>query len=195
MSEEAPVGPTIDTEAAFAKGGTHEEGEVLTTTDASMKRCFFADANVIAKAMAATIAAAASDVSAKATTPSLKSVPVEEGAPVEKKIPEGPGLVTEGISAEVSTPRKGGTSPTGAKIEEAPLTSPPPIISSSDPFVALSLVVKGGPSLVVTPSSIPMTIGKNSLPFIFLLYLLSFLFIYFLCTLLLTMSTAMPRRF
>lgn len=195
MSEEASVGPTIDTEAAFAKGDTHEEGEVLTTIDASMKRCFFADANVIAKAMAATIAAAASDVSAKATTPSLKSVPVEEGAPVEEKIPEGPGLVTEGISAEVSTLRKGGTSPTGAKTEEAPLTSPPPIISSSNPFVALSLVVKGGPSLVVTPSSIPMTIGTNSLPFIFLLYLLSFLFIYFLCTLLLTMSTAVPRRF
>ncbi|XP_075667621.1 uncharacterized protein LOC142637225 [Castanea sativa] len=163
MSEDAPVGPTADTEAIFAKGGTHEEGEVFTEVDASMKRCFFADANVIAKAMAAAIATATSDVSAKAMTPSPESVPANEGAPVEEKILEGPGLVTEGISAEVSIPPRGGDSPTGTQTEEAPLTSPSPIISSSDPFVTLSQVVKGGPSLVVTTSSIPMTIGSEVL--------------------------------
>ena len=160
---------------------------------------FFADAKMIANEMAAAIAAAAGDVSTKAPTPSPESVPAEKGALVKENIPEGPGLVTKGISAEVSTPSRGGASPTGAQTEEAPLTTPL-VKSSSDPFAALSQVVKGGPSLVVTPSSIPMTIGTNSLPLLFLLYLLSLLYFYFyfyflfLCTLLLTMSAIMPHR-
>ena len=40
----------------------------------------------------------------------------------------------------------------------------PPIISASDPFIALSHAMKDGSSLVVTPSSIPsfVTIGPNA---------------------------------
>ncbi|KAL0010232.1 hypothetical protein SO802_005340 [Lithocarpus litseifolius] len=137
---------------------TRKERFLLSTaSDASMKG-FFADAKMIANAMAAATATAANDVSTKAQTPSLESVPAEKGAPVEEKIPEGPGLVTEGISAEVSTPPRGGASPMGARTEEVPLTTPL-VISFSDPFAALSQVVIGGPSLVVTPSSIPVTIG------------------------------------
>nr|POF05223.1 hypothetical protein CFP56_56845 [Quercus suber] len=159
MSEEAPVRPTADTEATSAKDGTHEEGGVSTASDASMKG-FFADAKMIANEMAAAIATAASDVSTKALTPSPKPVLAEKGAPVEEKIPEGPGLVTKGISVKVSTPPRGDASPTGAQTKESPLTTPP-VISSSDPFTALSQEVRGGPSLVLTPSSIPVTIGSK----------------------------------
>ena len=177
MSEEAPIRPTADTEATFTKDGSHEEGEVSTASNASMKG-FFADAKMIANAMAVATAVAVGDVSTKAPTPSPESIPVEKGAPVEEKISEGPGLITKGIFAEVSTPPKGGASPTGAQIEEVPFTTPH-VISSSDPFATLSQVDRGGPSLVVTPSSIPVTIGTNSLPLIFLLYLLSLFFFFF----------------
>lgn len=42
----------------------------------------------------------------------------------------------------------------GAQIEEVPFTTPPPVISPNNPFAVLPQVVRGKPSLVVTPSSI-----------------------------------------
>ena len=42
-----------------------------------------------------------------------------------------------------------------AQIEGVPIATPLPVIFASDPFAALSQVVGGGSSLVVTPSSIP----------------------------------------
>lgn len=42
-----------------------------------------------------------------------------------------------------------------AQIEGVPFATPPPVVFASDPFTALSQVVRGGSSLVVTPFSIP----------------------------------------
>ena len=43
------------------------------------------------------------------------------------------------------------------QVESATLITPPPFISASNPFVALSRAVKDGCLLVATPSSIPIT--------------------------------------
>ncbi|KAL0005293.1 hypothetical protein SO802_012854 [Lithocarpus litseifolius] len=68
-----------------------------------------------------------------------------------KTSPPPPSAITE---RRTPTPQKGVTSAGASQIGS---TSPatPSIISASDPFVALSQVVKDGSSLVVTPSSIP----------------------------------------
>lgn len=42
-----------------------------------------------------------------------------------------------------------------AQTEGVPFAIPSPVVFASDPFIALSQVVRVGSSLVVTPSSIP----------------------------------------
>ena len=80
--------------------------------------------------------------------PSIETRLVEEGAQ------------TEGVSkpafipVETPTPHKGVIPLTTSQTEIASLTTPL-IISTSDPFTALSQAVKDGYSLVVTPLSIP----------------------------------------
>ena len=64
------------------------------------------------------------------------------------------------ILAEIPTPRKEVT-PTGASQTGSVSLATSPIISASDPFVALSQVVKDGSSLVVTPSSIPSSATRG----------------------------------
>ena len=84
---------------------------------------------------------------AKTPTPSTKPVP-REGTHVE-----GFGETTP-LPAERPTPLEGAIPST---VIQTKTTSPvlPLVISTSDPFAAISQAAKGGASLVVTPSSIP----------------------------------------
>ena len=79
-------------------------------------------------------------------TPSAKSVP-REGTHVE-----GVGETTP-LPIERPTPSEEVIPPTAI---QAKTTSPvlPPVISTNDPFAAISQAAKGSASLVVTPSSI-----------------------------------------
>ena len=76
-----------------------------------------------------------------------------EAVPREGTHVEGVGETTP-LPAERSTPSEGAIPPAAAQTET---TSPilPLVISTSDPFAAISQAAKGGASLVVTPSSIP----------------------------------------
>ena len=84
---------------------------------------------------------------AKTPTPSAEPVP-REGTHVE-----GVGE-TAPLPVERPTPSKGAIPPTAVQTKT---TSPVLllVISTSDPFAAISKATKGGASLVVTPSSIP----------------------------------------
>lgn len=64
---------------------------------------------------------------------------------------------------EIPTPQKGIT-PVGLSLTKSTSLATPPVISTSDPFIALSQAVKDGSCLVVTPSSIPSsaTRGPNA---------------------------------
>ncbi|XP_030936892.1 endochitinase A1-like [Quercus lobata] len=90
---------------------------------------------------------AAHKTPAKTPTPSVEPVP-REGIHVEgvgETIP---------LLAERPTPSKGAIPPAAVQTK---VTSPvlPLVVSTSDPFTAISQAAKGGASLVVTPSSIP----------------------------------------
>ena len=102
-----------------------------------------------AKAVLATPApsTAAHKTPTKTLTPSAEPVP-REGTHVE-----GVGETTP-LPAERPTPSKGAIPPAAVQTKT---TSPilPLVISTSDPFAAISQAAKGGASLVVTPSSIP----------------------------------------
>ena len=108
---------------------------------------FFDGADVVLEAATPTPPIATQGVPAKAPILSTESVHIGEGT------------YTEGISetalipAETFTPQEGAVPPAVVQTEVAsPAT--PLIISTSDPFAALSQAVKDGSSLVVTPSSI-----------------------------------------
>ena len=106
---------------------------------------FFDGADVVAETMASV---AAQGVSVETSIPSTEPGLVEKGAQTER--------VSEPVSipVETLTPQKGVTPPVTSQTEIAsPAT--PLVISTSDPFAALSQAVKDGSSLVVTPSSIP----------------------------------------
>ena len=104
---------------------------------------FFDGVDVVAEAMAI----AAQGVPAKTFIPSAKLVPVEEGTHTERvsKLP---------IPAKTPTPQKRPASSIAS-------SATPLVISTSDPFVALSQAVKDGSSLVVTPSSIPSSATRG----------------------------------
>ena len=89
-------------------------------------------------------------VPAKAPTPSAESVSREEGTHTEK-VGE-----TTPLFAETPAPPKRTISPPAIQTKTA---SPilPLVIFTSDPFAALSQAAKGSTSLVVTPSSIPVS--------------------------------------
>ena len=106
---------------------------------------FFDGANVAFATPAPSIAA--HEVPAKAPTFPTEPVPKEEGTHTK-------GLSkTTPISAEKPAPLERVISPTTVQTKA---TSPvlPLVISTSNPFAALSQAVKDGSSLVVTPSSI-----------------------------------------
>uniref|UniRef100_A0A7N2LI47 non-specific serine/threonine protein kinase n=1 Tax=Quercus lobata TaxID=97700 RepID=A0A7N2LI47_QUELO len=91
---------------------------------------------------------------AKTPTPSAEQVP-REGTHVE-----GVGETTP-LPAERPSPSEGAIPPTAV---QAKTTSPilPLVISTSDPFAAISQAAKGGASFVVTPSSIPGSATQTS---------------------------------
>ena len=102
-----------------------------------------------AEAVLATLApsTAAHKTPAKTPTPSTELVP-RKGTHVE-----GVGETTP-LSAERPTPSEGAIPPVTVqtKVTSSVL---PLVISTSDPFAAISQAAKGGASLVITPSSIP----------------------------------------
>ena len=109
---------------------------------------FFDEANMVVEAMASAVPATAQGVPVETPIPSTKPVPVDEDTHTKR--------VSEpiSISAETLTPQKGVAFLISSHPEiESPAT--PLVISMSDPFTALSQVVKDGLSLVVTPSFIP----------------------------------------
>ena len=102
-----------------------------------------------AEAVLATLApsTAAHKTLAKTPTPSAESVP-REGTHVE-----GVGETTP-LPAERPIPSEGAIPPAAVQTKTTSLVLPF-VISTSDPFAAISQAAKGGASLVVTPSSIP----------------------------------------
>ena len=95
-------------------------------------------------------------------------VPVEAPIPHSDPVPREEGAHTERVSETTPIPAKTpafpeGVNPVAVQTEAA---SPilPLVISTNDPFTALSQAVKDGSSLVVTPSSIPSfaTRGLNA---------------------------------
>ena len=88
-------------------------------------------------------------VPVKTFTSPTEPVPIDEGTHT--------GEVSEVIVLPTETPsvQRGATPLTTTQIETTPIT--PLVISIGDPFAALSQAVKDGSSLVVTPSSIPIS--------------------------------------
>ena len=106
---------------------------------------FFEGADVMFGTTAFAALAAAQGVSTEAPISSTELVPME-GTHIERVSEATP------IFTKTPTPQKG-VIPSTAQTEVASPTTPF-IISTSDPFAALSQVVKDNSSLVVTPSSI-----------------------------------------
>ena len=100
------------------------------------------------------------EFAAPATSASTHGVPVETSTSPTEPVPidEGThtGEVSEVTPPLVETPlvQRGATLPAATQIETTPVTSL--IISTGNPFAALSQAVKDGSSLVVTHSSIPI---------------------------------------
>ena len=105
---------------------------------------FFNEVDVVFKVATPTPPAATQGVPAEAPIPSTKPVPTGEGTYMEGISETAP------IPAETLTPQEGAVPPAVIQTEVAsPAT--PLVISTSDPFTALSQAVKDGSSLVVTP--------------------------------------------
>lgn len=90
---------------------------------------------------------------AEASTSPTGPVPIDEGSHT--------GKVSEVTPTPVVTPsvQRGATPPAATQIEVTPVT--PPVISTSDPFAALSQAMKDDSFLVVTPSSIPVSATRG----------------------------------
>ena len=106
---------------------------------------FFDRADVVFATPAPSVAA--HRIPAKAPIPSSELVPRKESTYIEKVSETTP------ISAKTPTPQEE-VIPAAVQTETASLILSL-VISTSDPFVALSQAVKDGSSLVVTPCSIP----------------------------------------
>ena len=92
-------------------------------------------------------------------------VPVEAPIPPSKPIPREKGTHTERVSETTPILARTPISPKGvipaAASTKATSLILPLVISTSDPFTALSQAVKDGSSLVVTPSSIPSSATRG----------------------------------
>ena len=86
-------------------------------------------------------------------------VPAEAPIPPSEPVPREEGTHTERVNETTPIPARTLISPEGVipTAVQTEATSPvlPLVISTSDPFAALSQAVKDGSSLVITPSSIP----------------------------------------
>ena len=100
-----------------------------------------------------------------ATSASMHGVPIETSTSPTKPVPIDEGTHTREVSevtpslAETPLVQRGATPPAATQIETTLVT--PLIISTGDPFVALSQVVKDGSSLLVTHSSIPISATRG----------------------------------
>nr|XP_023874071.1 uncharacterized protein LOC111986625 [Quercus suber] len=126
----------------------HPKAEEVSAAIGTPMEGFFDRADMLAESVASTAPAAAQGVPVETPIPSVKPVPVDECTHTER--------VSEpaSIPTETHTPQKGDYSPIASHPKiKSPTT--PLVISTSDPFAALSQAVKDGSSLVVTLSSIP----------------------------------------
>ena len=100
-----------------------------------------------------------------ATSTAMHGVPVETSTSPTEPVPIDEGTHTREVSevtdppAETPSVQRGATPPATTQIETTPVT--PLIISTGDPFAALSQAMKDGSSLVVTPSSIPISATRG----------------------------------
>ena len=114
---------------------------------------FFDGADIVFATPASSVAALG--VPAEATTLPTKSIPIDKGTHNRK--------VSEAIlvPVETLTPQEVATL-TIIQTEATSLVTPL-VISTIDPFAVLSQVVKDGSSLVIAPSSIPISIARGHL--------------------------------
>ena len=126
----------------------HPTAEEISSSMGTPMEGFYDGANVVFEAATPATPAVAPRVSAEAPVPSTKPIPIDKGTHT-KRVSE-----TAPIPAETLTPQEGAIPLVVAQTEVASLATPL-VISTSDPFAALSQTVKDGSSLVVTPSSIP----------------------------------------
>ena len=115
---------------------------------------FFDGADIVFGTSAPATTAAAQGVLVEASIPSTGPVPIGEGTHTDRVSEATP------IPVETLTPQEGIIPPIVAQTEDASPTTPL-VISTSDLFAALSLAVKHGSSLVVTPSSIPSSTTRG----------------------------------
>ena len=100
-----------------------------------------------------------------ATSTATHGVPVETSTSLTEPIPIDEDTYTEKASeviapsAETPSVQRGATLPIATQIKTTLVT--PLVISTGDPFAALSQAVKDGSSLVVTPSSIPISATRG----------------------------------
>ena len=100
-----------------------------------------------------------------ATSAAMHRLPIETSTSPTKPIPIDEGTHTgeagEVIAPPTKTPsiQRGATPPAATQIETTPVT--PLVISTSDPFAALSQAVNDSSSLVVTHSSIPISATRE----------------------------------
>ena len=115
---------------------------------------FFDGADVVFGTTVLAILAIAQGVLVEASIPFSEPVPIDEGTHTERVNEATP------ISTEMLTPQEGAIP---LAITQTKVASPatPLVISTNDPFVALSQVVKDGSSLVVTPSYIPTSATRG----------------------------------
>ena len=107
---------------------------------------FFDGSDVVFATLAPSVVAP--KVPAETPTFPTKPVPIDKGTHTGKVSEATP------IPTETRSPQEVATPPAIIQTEAASPTTPF-VISTSDPFAALSQAVKNGSSLVVTPSSIP----------------------------------------
>ena len=100
-----------------------------------------------------------------ATFTATHGVPVETSTSLTESVPIDEGTHTGEVSEVIASPAKtpsvqrGATPPAATQIETTPVT--PLVISTSDPFAALSQAVNDSSSLVVTHSSIPISATRG----------------------------------
>ena len=100
-----------------------------------------------------------------ATSTATHGVPIETSTSLTEPIPIDEDTHTEKASevtappAETPSVQRGATLPIATQIKTTLVT--PLVISIGDPFAALSQAVKDGSSLVVTPSSIPISATRG----------------------------------
>ena len=126
----------------------HPTAEELSASMSIPMEGFFDEADMVFKTAIPAPLATTQGVPTKALIPSTELIPIGGGTYM-KGISE-----TAPIPIETFTPQKGVVPSAVVQTEFASLAIPL-VISTSDPFVTLSQVVKDGSSLVVTPSSIP----------------------------------------